>query len=138
MTRGLDVTRAFNRAHRQRYGYAQEANQVEIVSARLRSKGAVEKLTTERANPVASKSDKGRNVSPRGVTFLRNIASPRDYVKVYFSRVATRTALYARDELGAGAQLKTPCIVTEYSSTTLIPPGALASIDAGGNLIIKP
>ena len=34
-------------------------------------------------------------------------------------------------------KLRTPCIVTEYSATTLIPSGAVKrSIDGYGNLII--
>jgi N-methylhydantoinase A len=38
------IVEAFHRAHRERYGYAQEQSQVEIVSARLRSFGLVEQL----------------------------------------------------------------------------------------------
>ena len=45
--------------------------------------------------------------------------------------------VYRRDELRAGAKLKTPCIVTEYSATTLIPEGARARVDDFGNLIIS-
>jgi N-methylhydantoinase A/oxoprolinase/acetone carboxylase beta subunit len=45
-------------------------------------------------------------------------------------------ALYRREELGAGAKLQTPCIVTEYSGTTLIDADAKARIDPFGNLII--
>jgi len=46
-------------------------------------------------------------------------------------------AVYQREELSAGTQLRTPCIVTEYSSTTVIPPGATTEIDGYGNLIIQ-
>ena len=34
-----DIAAAFHRAHRARYGYSQEKNVVEIVSARVRSTG---------------------------------------------------------------------------------------------------
>src|SRR5262249_12741799 len=43
-----DIAGAFHRAHRARYGYAQTKNVVEIVSARVRSLGLVEKLKSPR------------------------------------------------------------------------------------------
>jgi N-methylhydantoinase A/oxoprolinase/acetone carboxylase beta subunit len=49
----------------------------------------------------------------------------------------TTAALYKRDELFAGAKLKTPCVVTEYSATTLIDADAKARIDGFGNLLIE-
>jgi N-methylhydantoinase A len=119
-----DVAGAFHQAHHARYGYAQRGNIVEIVSARLRSVGLVEKLKTERA---------------RIATRRRAVARPSAEVKVYFeSGKATRASLYVRDELEAGARLSSPAVVVEYSATTLIPPGARAVVDLDGNLIIEP
>ena len=54
-----------------------------------------------------------------------------------FAGKKERAAVYDRDELSVGARLRTPCIVTEYSSTTLIPPSANAEVDGYGNLIIQ-
>jgi len=99
-----NVGAAFHRAHRERYGHAQENGEIEIVSARLRSFGIVEKLAQR---------------------------------KLPASRHQRSAAVYRRDELGAGAKLRTPCIVTEYSATTLIPDGARARIDEYGNLLIS-
>ncbi|HEV7374917.1 MAG TPA: hydantoinase/oxoprolinase family protein [Pyrinomonadaceae bacterium] len=121
--RGDRLAEDFHRAHLARYGYAQEANKVEIVSARLRSIGIVEKLRTERA----------RRSSRRAAT-----ATPREFVTVYFTERQSRAGIYDRDEIETGARLRTPCIVTEYSATTLIPPGARAVVDEHGNLIIEP
>ena len=45
-------------------------------------------------------------------------------------------ALYNRAELFADAKLQTPCIVIEYSATTLIPADSKARIDQFGNLLI--
>jgi N-methylhydantoinase A len=115
-----DTAAAFHRAHHARYGYAQKSNVVEIVAARLRSTGVVEKLKQSRL-PAASQ-----------------IAPTRSgYSEAVFSGQKVRAAVYNRDELGAGAQLRAPCIVTEYSSTTLIPKGAKARVDVFGNLIIN-
>jgi len=46
-------------------------------------------------------------------------------------------AVYSRDELNGGVRLKTPCIVTEYSATTLIPEDAEVVVDQFGSLIIQ-
>ena len=113
---------AFHRAHLARYGYAQAESAVEIVSARLRSRGLVGKLKRERIEGVA------------GAPFV----APHGNALVYFSTTPERVGVYERERLGAGVRLKTPCIVTEYSSTTLVPVGARsARIDARGNLIIE-
>lgn len=118
------VAESFHRAHRLRYGYAQPENAVEIVSARLRSRGLVKK-----PKPRSAAKTKVRPLSAR----------PVHYAEVYFSgRRPERTAIYNRDELRPGARLKSPCIVTEYSATTLVPAGAVASVDAFGNIIIEP
>lgn len=120
----MSVSESFHRAHVARYGYAQDENAVEIVSARLRSTGLVEKLKTRRATEVKSKGRRARPVT---------------YERVYLTgRIPERVAVYNRDELRAGARLESPCIVTEYSATTLIPEGAGASVDLYGNIIIEP
>ena len=91
------IAAAFHRVHRARYGYAQEKNVVEIVSARVRSLGVVEKLKTQRAESAASA-----------------VAKPDDLIETYFGRKKVRAALYHRERLSAGARLRVPCIVTEY------------------------
>jgi N-methylhydantoinase A len=99
-----DIVAEFHRVHRERYGYAQEQSEIEVVSARVRSFGIVEKFPQ------------------------RKIASGKN---------RARDSVYKREDLGAGAKLKTPCIVTEYSATTLIPADCKARIDDFGNLLIE-
>ncbi len=112
----------FHQAHRARYGYAQEANTVEIVSARLRSVGLIKEIKTKPTQHL-----------PRA----GKLAEPQDYANVYFAEGRQRAALYARDNLKAGMRLQTPCVVREYSATTLVPHDAKASVDAEDNLIIE-
>jgi N-methylhydantoinase A len=66
------------------------------------------------------------------------LATPHVHVPVYFTSEKTRAAVYRRQDLMAGDRLRSPSVVTEYSSTTLIPPGAVGSIDSRGNLVIEP
>jgi N-methylhydantoinase A len=114
-----NIAGAFHRAHRARYGYAQEQNVVEIVSARARSIGLVEKSKTHRSRVSGGES----------------FAKPHGFADSYFERKRIRAAVYRREELPAGARLHVPCIVTEYSGTTLIPDRATARSDSFGNLI---
>ena len=116
-----NLAKEFHRAHRERYGYAQESNAIEIVSARVRSRGLVNELAEGRSSRARSKG----------------FAKASKDVDAFFNGQRVRVAVYSRDELPAGARLRTPCIVTEYSATTLIPAGAATCVDDYGNLIIK-
>jgi N-methylhydantoinase A len=116
-----NIAGAFHRAHKARYGYAQQKNVVEIVSARVRSIGLVR-------SPRVSKG-----------ALLRGPASakPHDFVETYFDGKKVRAPVYRRDELLPGARLRTPCIVTEYSATTLVPENTRTAVDEYANLIIE-
>ena len=115
-----NIADACHRAHRARYGYAQEKNAVEIVSARVRSIGVVEKLKATRYRNVVAKL----------------FATPHEFAWQFGGRQKVRAAIYRREEIAAGLRLRAPCIVTEYSATTLIPAGCKARIDSLGNMVI--
>jgi N-methylhydantoinase A len=114
-----DIAAAFHRAHRERYGYAQEQSEIEIVSARLRSVGLVDKLNV------------------RKIELSRGTAKPHGSAIAYLGGRKTNVAVYRRDELRGSVKLRTPCIVTEYSGTTLIPADARARVDQFGNIMIE-
>jgi N-methylhydantoinase A len=119
---GGRLVERFHAEHEARYGYAQTANSIEVVSARLLSAGLVEELKEER---------------PGRARTSRATVAPRTTARVYFDEGAREVAVYRREELSAGTQLRSPCVVTEYSSTTLVPAFARASTDARGNLIVE-
>ncbi|MEO6393640.1 MAG: hydantoinase/oxoprolinase family protein [Pyrinomonadaceae bacterium] len=121
-TPNVDVAATFHAAHTERYGYAQMENPVEIVSARVRSSGLVDQVE------IASSRRRSRG----------RVVSPNYYLPVHFGIKPATTGIYSRSELTPGAQLRSPCIVTEYSGTTLVPSGAKACIDNVGNLVIEP
>jgi len=115
-----NIAESFHRAHTARYGYSQKTNAVEIVSARLRSVGVVEKIV-QRRRALRSK----------------RVVQPNAYSKAYLDGKEVPVGIYRRENLVAGGRLRTPCIVTEYSATTLIPADAQAELDQYGNLIIQ-
>ena len=115
-----DIAAEFHSLHRERYGYAQEQSEIEIVSARLRSLGLVKPL---REKTMAQK--RSRQVKPhRSVT-------------AHLFGKRTQVGFYQREELTPGLKLQTPCIVAEYSATTLIPADVNAGLDQFGNLIMR-
>ncbi|MFL6282053.1 MAG: hydantoinase/oxoprolinase family protein [Pyrinomonadaceae bacterium] len=119
---GRRLVERFHAEHGARYGYAQTANSIEVVSARLLSAGLVEELKEER---------------PGRARASRATVAPRGTARVHFDEGARDVAVYRREELSAGKQLRSPCVITEYSSTTLVPAFARASTDARRNLIIE-
>src|SRR5689334_13202788 len=78
----------FHRAHRERYGYAQEESEVEIVSARLRSFGLTRQLPVNR------------------IRSARGVVKPSEQVTAWFSGRKLRVGVYRRDELRGGVKLK--------------------------------
>jgi N-methylhydantoinase A len=115
---GKNYQAAFHRAHRERYGYADATRATEIVSLRLRATGITDKPRLHRV-PLKSRA-----------------TTPAQHARVYLTERPARVPVYGRDELSAGTQLRGPAIITEYSSTTLIPAGRTIDVDAWLNLII--
>jgi N-methylhydantoinase A len=116
-----DFLAAFHRAHERRYGYADPRRTVEVVTVRLRIAGRTPKPELPREKP-------GR-ASPRAAL----IGGRRMYCRGRW----LRAAVYDRAKLRAGNRLAGPAIVTEYSATTVVPPGWRARVDAFGNLVLE-
>ena len=116
-----DPAEAFHRAHRERYGYAKENSEIEIVSVRLRSFGLVDQLVQPK---ISGARERGK-------------AKPDGKVTAYVDGRSVKLGLYKRHKVHGRVRLETPCIVTEYSATTLIPAGTNARVDQFGNLLIE-
>jgi N-methylhydantoinase A len=111
---------AFHRAHRERYGHADPQRVVEIVSVRLRGVGVTEKPELERA----SRSTRFKARQDRSAL-------------VWIGEKRRRVSVYDRAGLRSGAIIDAPAIITEYGSTTLVPPGWRASMDRYFNLVLE-
>ena len=55
---------------------------------------------------------------------------------VLFDGKKLTTAIYSRDALKPGKTYSGPAIITEYSATTVIPPGKRFHLDPAANLIV--
>ena len=56
--------------------------------------------------------------------------------EVYFDGQPQSTRFYRRDQLVPGDAIQGPAMITEYTAATLLPPGAAATIDGYGNIVI--
>jgi len=65
-----------------------------------------------------------------------HLVKPHGFAETYFDGKKIRCAVYRRGEIKRGLRLRVPCIVTEYSATTLIPKGCEARVDSLGNIIV--
>ncbi|HEY6331180.1 MAG TPA: hydantoinase/oxoprolinase family protein [Blastocatellia bacterium] len=115
-----DYQPRFHDAHRQRYGYADAARPTEIVSIKVRAMGITDKPPIERMPKLGRARPKPAYVAS-AVVNGRKLPTP----------------VYQRDDLQPGATLGGPAIVTEYSSTTLIPGDRKAEVDLWGNILIS-
>jgi N-methylhydantoinase A len=111
---------AFHELHKQRYGFADEARPMEIVNLRLRmtAKG-------EPYEPVKRELVPGDGAGAR--------YAERE---VWFEGGWRKTRFYRREKLVPGDAINGPAMITEYTSATLVPPGAMARVDAFANIVI--
>jgi N-methylhydantoinase A len=112
----------FHREHERRYGYHHPGREIELVTLRLRAtlRSPQEKIRKEIRS--ARKSSRA--------------ASPAERAPVFFDGKTISTPVYERGDLCPGQSLKGPAVITEYSATTVIPPGKKFRVDRSANLLI--
>jgi N-methylhydantoinase A len=113
------VLKRFHAEHQRRYGYNSPERDVEIVTVRMR----------------------GRVASPEKLARL-NIREEEGKLKpstlmVHFAGRRYKTQVVPRSAINAGKRYRGPAILTEYSATTVVPPGLSYSKDRAGNLVIE-
>jgi N-methylhydantoinase A len=117
-----NLLRDFEQEHRRRYGYVHPNREVELVTLRLRA-------------TLKSTHTRGADAPIRpGRAKLRGIPRPR--VQVRFDRETFPTKVHERDDLHPGRRYSGPAIISEYSATTVVPPGTRFHLDRAANLIV--
>ena len=115
----------FRSEYQRRYGYTYPAREVELVTLRLRA--AIRGTMTSRVGTGA--------LARPGRARPGKVSS--DHAPVSFSGKKLVAVIHSRDSLAAGRKYSGPAVVTEYSATTVIPPGVSFQKDRAGNLIIE-
>jgi len=111
---------AFHRLHQQRYGFSDPARPIEIVNLRLRMTVRAEPYEPRRQKPVPGDGS----------------AACYAEREIFFDGEFRHSRLYRREQLVPGDIVEGPAMITEYTSATIIPPGANAAVDPFENLII--
>jgi N-methylhydantoinase A len=130
----INLLRDFEQEHRRRYGYTHPTREVELVTLRLR---AVMKSRQLRPTTLhgGSKAHVGTGALARpGRAKLGRLSMLE--VPVLFEGKKEETKIYSRDDLRPGKKYLSPAIITEYSATTVIPPGRSFHLDPAANLIV--
>jgi N-methylhydantoinase A len=112
------VRASFDEIYAARYGYAQPAEPVEVVTWKLSAIGGAPRLTLAKAAPTPG----------AGVVKGRR--------RAYFPEAGgwVDCPVYDRDRVAAGMQIVGPAIVEERESTSVLPPDAVATVDEHANL----
>jgi len=114
----------FAQEHRRRYGYHYVDREIELVTLRLR---ATLKSTTVHAGTDAFVRPSRAKLGKPSL-----LETP-----VLFDGKKVKTKILSRKDLRPGKNYSGPAIVTEYSATTVIPPGKRFHIDKVASLIIS-
>jgi len=128
-----NLLKDFHEEHQRRYGYAHSTRELELVTLRLR---ATVKSTTAHLGTIAVKTDHVGTGTPArpGRAKLGSPSTPK--ASVQFDDKKLATTIYSRDALAPGRTYPGPAIITEYSATTVIPPGKHFRVDPAANLIV--
>ncbi|WP_263381425.1 hydantoinase/oxoprolinase family protein [Granulicella arctica] len=121
VTAGDDLLASFHSMHQKRYGYSDLTMPVEVVNVRVRLTAKTEEIDLPR-----------RELRPGNGT--QAILKTRS---IHFANAWQKSNVYARDLLIPGDIFSGPALITEYSSTTVLPPSCLARVDEYANLIIE-
>jgi N-methylhydantoinase A len=114
-----DVLKRFHTEHKRRYGYSSPERDLEIVTVRMRGRVA----SPEKLSRLKILEEQGRLKSSSQM--------------VHFAGRRYKTQIIPRSSIKQGRRYRGPAIITEYSATTVVPPGLAYQKDRAGNLLIE-
>jgi N-methylhydantoinase A len=109
---------AFHSEHEREFNFRREDAPVSVFRVAVKAVGIVPKADLPK-----------HEVAP-------HVPEPFGHREVWFEGRPHDAALYQREDLKAGAAFNGPAIVEQFDSTTVVPPGMTASVDAFMNILI--
>jgi N-methylhydantoinase A len=116
---GSGLLRRFHAEHERRYGYSSPEREVEIVTLRLRGRVA----SPEKLERLKIHAEEGK---------LRPATA-----SVYFAGRRHKAQILPRNLVRPGKRYRGPAIITEYSATTVVPPGFKFMADKADSLLVE-
>jgi N-methylhydantoinase A len=114
-----DVLKRFHAEHKRRYGYSSPERDLEIVTLRMRGRVA----SPEKLSRLKIREEQGKLTSSNQM--------------VHFAGRRYKTQVIPRSSIQQRRRYRGPAIITEYSATTVVPPGLSYQKDRAGNLLIE-
>lgn len=118
-----ELTRRFEEAHRQMYGYIAEEEPIQAITFRIEAIGAVKQAELQAAPPATVAVDQAR-------IGHRNVWLPE-------SGGRQMCPIYDRERLGPSHRIAGPAIVEQMDATTVVLPGQTATVDPYFNIVIE-
>jgi N-methylhydantoinase A len=117
----------FHRTHEQRFGYSDPNERVQVVNVRIKARGSSDKPVLEQ-----------RQASVQTIQAAPTAQRPAIFADTSTGSAVTHTtAIYQRETLTPGMQISGPAIITQYDTTTVLPPRWRGQVDEIGNVIIE-
>ncbi|MFF2176704.1 hydantoinase/oxoprolinase family protein [Lysinibacillus sp. NPDC058147] len=113
------ILEAFHKEHEREFAFSDKDQTVEIFGLRVTAIGTVPKPNFPRYATEGSLEDAFKETRP-----------------VYFEGKYIETNVYNRDKIPVYTQFAGPAIIDQLDTTTVIPPGFTAEVDAYKNIII--
>ncbi len=123
----IQATTNFHLAHETRFGYSDPNEQVQVVNVRLKARGL-----TSPPQLARRESKSGALPTPTTIREVIFAASHGPH-----SQHTYRVPVYDRGSLEPATLLTGPAIITQYDTTTVLPPHWQIRVDAVENLIIE-
>jgi N-methylhydantoinase A/oxoprolinase/acetone carboxylase beta subunit len=118
------LARDFHDAHEREYSRRFEDSDIEIPNIRVRGIGLIAPLQM-REVPRAGESPAAALRHEREAWF-----------RVEGELMELPTRFFAREALAAGNRIEGPAVISQYDTTTVVPPGLTAEIDRFGNIVV--
>ena len=147
-----DIVKHFHQEHQRRYRYHHPAKELELVTIRLRARIKTEVPAPNSARTLDRRGRFQRKPLTTGDTeehrgrqrtkksSVKTLAAAREIslerASVFFNGKTIATAICDRSDLAPGQHFSGPAIITEYSATTVVPPGKEFWVDRAENLVI--
>ena len=118
------VVADFHDAHEREYSRRFEGSDIEIPNIRVRGVGLMPPLEM----PEVERSE---HLDPDALRYERPV-----WFREEGELRELSTRFYVRDALKAGNRIEGPAVITQYDSTTVVPPGLFCEVDGFGNIVI--
>jgi N-methylhydantoinase A len=131
---GRGLAARFHREHARRFGFADPARAVEVVTLEARGSIPGERVFAggaARATGAGRRGARGDRDGPRAARARAGVA------RVRHEGAWLSATVWDRGAMGAAAAVRGPAVVSESGATLWVPPGWSGRLGAGGTLILR-